>query len=383
MIRKISLEEIALTGLAPSALIESKTMSLPRSPSHLIADLTETLVSKGRAHLESKQFSDALHCFESALYLNPEHRGARLGLNRVHRKLIPRWHFEMLNDEERNSAFERALSKAITPSTTVLDIGSGSGLLAMMAARAGAKETISCEMNTPVAALAQYTVARNGYADKVIILDRKSTDMRIGVDMMKRADLLVTETVDCGLLGEGIIPSITHAREHLLKDDARIIPRAATIIAAVVGSNQLHGLNYADKAAGFDVSPINQYATAGYFPVRSGAFDYVMLAEPFEVFRFDFTKGVITPGSRLIPVPVTREGICHAILFWFDMQLDDEISISNRPGSLTHWEQAVQCLDQGVPVRAGATLTVCAEHDCSTVSFKLTEPDRHANAGEE
>ena len=46
--RKISLEEIALTGLAPSALIESKTMSLPRSPGHLIADLAETLVSKGR-----------------------------------------------------------------------------------------------------------------------------------------------------------------------------------------------------------------------------------------------------------------------------------------------------------------------------------------------
>src|SRR5688572_24408623 len=127
--RKISLEEIALAGLAPPALIESKTMSLPRSPGHLIADLTETLVSKGRAHLENKQYNDARHCFESALYLSPEHRGARLGLNRVHRKLIPRWHFEMLNDEERNSAFERALSKAITHSTTVLDIGSGSGLL--------------------------------------------------------------------------------------------------------------------------------------------------------------------------------------------------------------------------------------------------------------
>ncbi|HYP26490.1 MAG TPA: 50S ribosomal protein L11 methyltransferase [Blastocatellia bacterium] len=377
------MEEIALTGLAPSALIESETVSLPRSPSHLIAGLAETLVSKGRAHLENKQYNDALHCFQSALYLSPEHRGALLGLNRVHRKLIPRWHFEMLNDEERNSAFERALSKAITPSTTVLDIGSGSGLLAMMAARAGAKETISCEMNTPIAELAQHTVARNGYADRVIILDKKSTDMRVGVDMMKRADLLVTETVDCGLLGEGIVPSIAHARENLLKEDARIIPRAATVIAAVVGSNKLRGLNYADKAAGFDVSPINQYATAGYFPVRSGAFDYDLLAEPFEVFRFDFTRGVIAPDSKLISVPVKREGVCHAILFWFDMQLDDEISISNRPGSLTHWEQALQCLEQEVPVRAGATLTVCAEHDCSAVSFKLVEPGRQVDAGGE
>ena len=369
--RKITLEEIALTGLAPAALIESKTRSLSRSPSRLVADLAESLVSKGRAHLENKQYDDARHCFESALYLSPDHRGALLGLNRVHRKLIPRWHFEMLNDEERNSAFERALSKAITPYTTVLDIGSGSGLLAMMAARAGAKLTISCEMITPIAELAQYTVTHNGYADKVVILDKKSTDLRIGVDMMERADLLVTEIVDCGLLGEGIISSITHARGNLLKEGARIIPKTASIIAAVVESKQLRKLNYADKAAGFDVSPINQYATAGYFPVRSGAFNYVPLAEPFEVFRFDFTQGVIASGSRLISVPVKRGGVCHAILFWFDMQLDDEISISNRPGSSTHWEQALQCLDRDVSVRAGATLTVCAEHDCSTVSFKL------------
>ena len=371
--RKLSLQESSLTGLAQAALIESKATSLPRSPSHLIADLAESLASKGKSHLENKQYNDARHCFESALYLSPEHREARLGLNRVYCKLIPRWHFEMLNDEERNSAFERALSKAITPSTTVLDIGSGSGLLAMMAARAGAKETISCEMITPIAELAQYTVASNGYGDKVIILDKKSTDMRIGVDMMKKADLLVTETVDCGLLGEGIIPTIIHARENLLKEDARIIPKTATVIATVVESKQLRSLNYANKAAGFDVSPINQYATAGYFPVRSGAFNYVLLAEPFEVFRFDFTQGVIASDSKLISVPVKREGVCHAILFWFDMQLDDDISISNRPGSLTHWEQALQCLDRDVRARAGATLTVCAEHDCSTISFKVIE----------
>jgi type II protein arginine methyltransferase len=201
--------------------------------------------------------------------------------------------------------------------------------------------------------------------------------------MMKKADLLVTETVDCGLLGEGIIPSIAHARENLLKEDARVIPKAATIIAAVVESIQLRGLNYANKAAGFDVSPINRFATAGYFPVRSGAFNYALLAEPFEVFRFDFTRGVIASDSKVISVPIKREGVCHAILFWFDMQLDDEISISNRPGSLTHWEQALQLLEQDVPVRSGATLTVCAEHDCSTVSFKLVDSSRKVNASEE
>lgn len=370
---ELSLHGNFLAGLAQTALVESKTPDLPRSPGQLISDLAASLVSKGKSHLENKQYNDARHCFESVLYLDPEHREARLGLNRVYRKIIPRWHFEMLNDEERNSAFERALAKAITPSTTVLDIGSGSGLLAMMAARAGAKQTVSCEMIAPIAELAQYTVTRNGYGNKIVILDKKSTDMWIGVDMIEKADLLVTETVDCGLLGEGIIPTILHARENLLKEGAQIIPRSATVFATVVESNQLRSLNYADRAAGFDVSPINHYATAGYFPVRSAAFDYVPLVEPFEVFRFDFTQGAIAPQSKPISVPVKREGTCHAILFWFDMQLDDEISISNSLGSKTHWEQALQCLDEKVWVRAGTTLTLYAEHDCSALSFKLVE----------
>lgn len=371
--RKMLLQN-SLIGLAQAELIESDILELPRSPSQLIEDLASSLASKGKAHLANKQYNDARHCFESALYLNPEHREARFGLNRVHCKFIPRWHFEMLNDEERNSTFERALSKAVTPSTTVLDIGSGSGLLAMMAARAGAKETISCEMVTLIAALARHTVERNGYADKIVILDKKSTDIRVGVDITKKADLLVTETVDCGLLGEGIIPSITHAKEHLLKANAQIIPKAASIIATLVESNHLRNLNYANKAAGFDVGLINQYATAGYFPVRSNAFNYIPLTEPFEVFRFDFMRGIMTTDSKLIPVEVKRNGVCHAILFWFDMQLDDEISISNCPGSSTHWEQALQCFEEDVRVRAGATLNVIAEHDCSAVSFKLIEP---------
>jgi predicted RNA methylase len=371
--RKIILQESYLADQAREALAEVDAAGANGSPGQIIESLASSLASRGRAHLNNKQYNDARHCFESALYLSPEHREARLGLNRVYRKLIPRWHFEMLNDEERNSAFERALSKAITPSTTVLDIGSGSGLLAMMAARAGAKETISCEMIPPIARLAEHTVARNGYADRVVILDKMSTDLRVGVDMMQKADLLVTETVDCGLIGEGIIPSITHARQNLLKEDARIIPKSASIIATVVESRQLRGLNHAGKAAGFDVSPINQYATAGYFPVRLGAFNYVALSDCFEVFSFDFTRDVNASDSALIRVPVARSGACHAILFWFDMQLDDEISISNKPGSSTHWEQALQCLEQEVEVRAGETLTLRAEHDCSTITFKLIE----------
>ena len=101
-------------------------------------------------------------------------------------------------------------------------------------------------------------------------LDKKSTSLVIGNQMLRKANLLVTETVDCGLLARGIVSSIAHARANLLTEDAQIVPCAATVYAMVVESPRLRNLNYARTAAGFDVSPANRYATAQLFSSAVG-----------------------------------------------------------------------------------------------------------------
>ncbi|MCA1613494.1 MAG: 50S ribosomal protein L11 methyltransferase [Acidobacteria bacterium] len=358
-----------LISLSKVAVVNPGAAGDGTSKAGRLSDLVARLVSMGEAHLDDKQFASALDCFESALYIDPESRRAQLGRSHAMCQIIPRWHFEMLNDEQRNKAFERALAEVVTPDSRVLDIGSGTGLLAMMAARAGAGETVSCEMVAPLAELAREVVARNGFAGKIQIMSKKSTDLAVGRDMPWRANLLVTETVDCGLLGEGIVPSINHARANLLTEDALIIPRSAAVHAMLVESRRLRGLNCVGRSAGFDLGLMRQYSTPHYFPVRLAAFEYEALTAPFEVFRFDFAGGVILPSRQTISVPAARAGTCHAIVFWFDMQLDEEVSISNRPGSTTHWEQAVQCLEHEVAVGAGEVLQMEAGHDCCTVIF--------------
>lgn len=369
----ILLKETPQNGSPQVALLDARQPRTATVESRHTDKMVARLVARGGAHLESRQFADALDCFELALCLEPENRTAQHGRNQAHCQIVPRWHFEMLNDEQRNAAFAQALSNAVTPDTVVLDIGSGTGLLAMMAARAGARETVTCEMVAPLAELARDTVARNGLADRILTLDKKSTAVVVSDQMRHKANLLVTETVDCGLLGEGIVSSIAHAKANLLTDDARIIPCSATVYAMVVESKRLRNLNHVEEAAGFDVSLINQYATAHYFPVRLAAFEYVALTEPFAVFDFDFVHDTVVPARKTIAVPVTRDGVGHCIVFWFDMQLDEEISISNEPGTTTHWEQALQCLPAETPVGAGESLMIEAEHDCCTISFKLSE----------
>ncbi len=357
--------------LSQIAVMDSQPPDAPGIDRKRVKEMIANLLTRGEAHLENKQFADALDCFDLALCLESKNRQAQLGRNQAYRRIIPRWHFEMLNDEKRNAAFEKVLNSAITPDTVVFDIGSGTGLLAMMAARAGARETVTCEMLAPLAGLTRDIVERNGLADRIVTLDQKSTSVVIGNQMTRKANLLVTETVDCGLLGEGIVPSIAHAKANLLTDDARIVPCGAMVYAMLVESPCLRNLNSARTAANFDVSLINRYATAQYFPVRLAAFDYRPLTDPFEVFYFDFANGTIVPDQKTINVSATRDGVGHCIIFWFSMDLDEETSISNEPGANTHWEQALQCFEKEVPTRAGETLVIQAEHDCSVISFAV------------
>jgi type II protein arginine methyltransferase len=351
--------------------MDSRPQSARAGDSKRTIDMVANQLAKGEAHLEKHQFADALECFNLALFLDEDNQHAQLGLNRAHCQIIPRWHFEMLNDEQRNAAFQRALTNLVTPETIVLDIGSGTGLLAMMAAQAGAKEIITCEMVPQLAELTRDTIALNGLSDRIVTLDKKSTSLVIGYEMVHKANLLVTETVDCGLLGEGIVTSIAHARENLLTADAQIVPCAATVYAMVVESSRVCNLNRARTAAGFDVSLANRYATAHYFPVRLAAFEYTALTDPFEVFHFDFANATIVPERKTIEVRAKRDGFGQCIIFWFNMQLEAENAISNEPGSTTHWEQALQCLDIDTSVRAGDPLLVNAEHDCHLIRFKL------------
>src|SRR5215468_10023333 len=61
-------------------------------------------------------------------------------------RTVPHWHFHIVQDHARNAAYDAAMRRAMTPNSRVLEIGAGTGLLAMMAARAGAAAVITCEM---------------------------------------------------------------------------------------------------------------------------------------------------------------------------------------------------------------------------------------------
>lgn len=322
------------------------------------------LISWGNELYGEGRYDEAARAFQFALDMDGGNWQALIGRNRAIRRSVPRWHWEMLHDEERSELYDKAIAHVVSPDHLVLDVGTGSGLLSMMAARAGARRVIACEGQPAVAEVARRVIEKAGHDDVVTVVPKMSTAMRVPQDLPRRADLLVTETVDCALLGEGILPTIAHAREHLLTDEAIILPGGGRVFAQLVESTSLYDKNHVGRLYGFDLTEFNRLSSIEYFDSRIRHHEHRALSEPIEVFTFDFYRDTAEPRRAEFVVPPSASGTCHAVVFWFELDLLPGISMTNSPSTPnSHWKQAVQCLPSPIQVRPAEPLLLDARHD--------------------
>ena len=113
----------------------------------------------------------------------------------------------MEDDKERTGQYAAAIG-AVAAGRVCLDIGTGAlALLALMAARAGAKHVYAIEANPTAAAAARALVAAEGFADVVTIIEGYSTD----VTLPEKADLLLHEILGEVAGAEGVVHALTDA----------------------------------------------------------------------------------------------------------------------------------------------------------------------------
>lgn len=167
---------------------------------------------------------------------------------------------DMLHDTERNQKYYAGLRRAIDRvhaqgrKANVLDIGTGTGILSMMAVRCGADTVTACEAFRPMADCAERIMKANGVWDSIALVKKRSTDIVVGSggDMERRANILVTEVFDTELIGEGAIGIFNHAHEHLLEQNCIVVPDKGTMYAQVVESPLCWSWNMPKVVANLD-----------------------------------------------------------------------------------------------------------------------------------
>lgn len=341
-------------------------------------DDEEAIVLMANCLRDMNDLSGAEKLYRQVLSLNPENTTAKQNLNQLSKAKIASWHFTMLADESRNMAFDTVLNSQIKANDLVLDIGTGSGLLALMARRAGASHVIACEMQPDLALVAKQVIADNDMSDAIQICNIKSTSMIVGDELPRKADVLVAEILDSGLLGEGVIPTFRHATANLLKKNAVIIPKSATIEACLIQCDDLKRVNPVNTISGFDLSAFNTFRESrGYISSILNATPHQVLSETTFVQYFDFSNlppfaSAEKPNRTDLTMQVIQSGELQGIAFWFQLHLDDEITLSSGPGGeMVHWGQAIHFFDHPRPVIKGELVHVQALQSEVLLTFQL------------
>ena len=324
-----------------------------------------TNILLGNVNKNLGRVDEAEKFYRKALEINPGDVGATQNLRRILSVKIPFWHFEMLADVNRNDAYQKAIEKAVSTGTSVLDIGTGSGLLSMMAARAGATPIYACEMHERLAEAAKEITKINGYGEVIQVFNKKSTSLKIGEEIPEKVDLVISEILDAGALGEGALPSIRHAVQNLAKPDARLIPAKVHLFGQLIEIPFRSMVAPIREISGFDLSHFEQFRIPGeYTKINLKAEKYTVLSSVTPLMEVDFYN--LPPAypddqPRQVPlqVKITESGTAQAMVFWFDLYLDEEIMVSSRrDGELEHWGQALFCFPNPVAVESGQTLPV-------------------------
>jgi tetratricopeptide (TPR) repeat protein len=343
-----------------------------RRATEIDADCAPAYSALAQCLLDLHRGEDSLAVLRQAVERFPEDEDLQFALRLHMSGMIPAWHIPMINDEERNAAYEASLKRAVKPDSVVFEVGTGSGLVAMMAARAGARLVVTCEAVPILAEVAKETVARNGYSDRIKVVSKRSTQVKLGEDLPEKADIFISELINVGMLAPNMLPVIRHTRANFVKPDAKIIPAAAVVWGALAQCDHLAAVTPVKRIEGFDMTAFDTFRTPGYVQIDLAADPHRMLSETFRVLDFDFRIDMKDADLQPLTVIASEAGTCHGIAFWFDLIMDEEVVYhSNSRNRTNHWKQAMYFFPQPVPVKPGDRLEIAAGYDNTRIFFNL------------
>lgn len=250
---------------------------------------------------------------------------ARASLARLASALA--FHQVMLADARRNRAFARALARHVRPGKDVLDLGSGSGVWAVLAARLGARRVVAVEREAVLVPVIQALAREAGVADRIEVVRADARHVRL----RRTFDLVVGELVGNEGFEEGLVPVFARARELFLREGGALVPEAVALVAAPARPPRRLGLTP-------PLLPAHSVAAlTAHVPYNLHPSELRTLAPGRELLRVDLRRA---RSQDALPVARARFRVKDAkavggIAVWVRMRLGPGIELETR--TRTHW----------------------------------------------
>jgi SAM-dependent methyltransferase len=341
-------------------MIECFESALEGRPNYLIG-----LVGLAEVVARKKQKFRAFELCQKALDIGAGNAEVAVRAKRLMSALVPRYHVPMMNDARRHVAWSNVLSRAIRPGTRALEIGTGGGMLALMAARAGAEKVTTCELDPIMAMIAREVVDRNGFADRIDVIAKPSRELQVGSDIKAPANVLFCDLFGDSLLDFEPLGVLVDARRRLTTSDAIVVPAAGAIRLALAewDGYSVHG--HVDHAAGFDIAAFAKFVPTS-IRVPVGDAGLALRSEDVEALRFDFSAlSQPMQGRTEILLAAKEDAVVNGVVHWIRLELDSDTILEARPEPGEIFFSALQFwpLSEPVSMRRGEVMRACVAHD--------------------
>lgn len=269
-------------------------------------------------------------------------------------------HEEMIKDKVRTGSYKKAIddNAEIFQGKIVLDIGCGTGILSIFAAKAGAKHVYGIEF-ADIADYAKEIVKENNLSSKITIIKAKVEDVELPV---KKVDIIISEWMGYFLIYESMLDTVLYARDKWLDKNGYILPDRARIFLASIedGEYRHNKVDSWNNVYGFDFSCLRNTALAEpLIDVSDSENVNSTVAKVFDIDLYTVKKDDLD-FSAGFEIEFTKNDHCHGIITWFDVifeKLPTKVILPTGPyDTPTHWKQVIFYLDKEIEVKKGEVL---------------------------
>ena len=296
-------------------------------------------------------------------------------------------HEEMIKDKIRTGSYKKAIenNKTIFKDKIVLDIGSGTGILSIFAAKAGAKHVYGIEY-ADIADYSKEIIKQNNLSDKITIIQSKVEEAILPVD---KVDIIISEWMGYFLLYESMLDTLLFARDKWLKKDGYLLPDKAQIYLAGIQDSlyKYNKIDSWDNVYGFNFSVLKNPALAE--PIIDNFPNNNIISNSCKIFDIDlYTVKVedldFSAGYEII---FNKDDTFNGFVTWFDVEFDkipNKITLSTSPYEpSTHWKQVMFYSKNDIEVKKNEKLkgSICVIKDKMNFRFINSKISFHFDNG--
>ncbi|XP_035662587.1 protein arginine N-methyltransferase 3-like isoform X2 [Branchiostoma floridae] len=271
-------------------------------------------------------------------------------------------HMDMLQDKVRTESYRDFITtnQHLFKDKVVLDVGCGTGILSMFAARAGASQVIAVDQSE-IIYKAMDIVRENNLNHVIKLIKGRVEDIQLPVE---KVDVIISEWMGYFLLFESMLDTVLYARDRWLAPGGSVYPDRCTISLIAIGDTKMHSNRVAfwDDVYGFKMTCMRSDVT------KEGSVEEIdpetVMSEPslikmvdccsVSVAELDFTAD--------FSLKATRDGTCTGIGGYFDIVFEkdctNKVYFSTAPNCMkTHWKQTLFLLEKPVDMKQGDLLS--------------------------